>query len=49
MNLCKAENLGEFSVGLALGILIDDESLKYRMINWFIKFICETGREKDFI
>jgi len=47
--LCKEENLGELSVGLALGIVIDDESLKYRMIDLFIKFICESGREKDFI
>jgi hypothetical protein len=47
MNLCKEENLGEFSVALALGILIDDDFLKYRMTDLFIKFIQESGREKD--
>ena len=49
MNLCKEENLGEFSVALALGILIDDDSLKYRKTDLFIKFIQESCREKDFI
>ena len=49
MKLCKEEILGEFSVGLALGILIDDEFLKHRMMNPFSQVLCDSGIEKDFV
>ena len=37
IKLYKEENLGELSVGLALGILVDGETLKYTMIELFCK------------